>query len=303
MRVHSILFGFIVMFSSLLLAQEADIPDLIAPPTPQPAMESAAPSARQQAIISSIRGRDAGTLERMREDMTIQLRDLSRVMSQIDPRDTRFADSLKTEQTELIEQIKAIDAQMKLAATQGNSMGVQDPALPRDEAAPNPFAQGMRTSPPPIGTGVPPYSPDRDFENPATSPGIRNADDFLRQQTTETIKNLRELGLNDLADQEQKRLDALSRQPNQPSNQILPPGSMLPSPRPTLPRDETPIQNNFSPAAPRPVWNSQSSTEVAELKETITSLKTQIEQMRQDMKAIETQLRLLNQNILLKGSE
>ena len=299
MRLHSILFGFIVLFSPVLLAQEADT--LLPTSESSSAVPTATPAAplttTQRAMLSAIRGRDAGTLERMREDMAAELRDVSRHLSQIDPRDARFAESLKSEQSNLIEQIKAIDAQMKTVANPAAPTGFPEPAFSPNELMP----------PGDIGTRMPVIPPGKSLDNPLTPQGIRTSDDLLRQQTTETIKNLRALGLNDLADQEQRRLDAMSNQlPNQPSSQFLPPASStIPSTRPMLPRDETPtiMPGGFSPATTRPAWTTPGTPEVAELKETIASLQTQIEQMRQDMKAIETQLRLLNQNILLKGTD
>lgn len=63
-------------------------------------------------------GMSPNMLLRLRNDLTMELREIQRTLGYIDPKDTRFAEVLKTQQTEAIQQLKEIEKQLQ---TQGIS--------------------------------------------------------------------------------------------------------------------------------------------------------------------------------------
>ena len=208
----------------------------------------------------------------MKEELTLQLREITRLMGQIDPRDTQFLDTLRKEQSALIEQLKGLEQTAKAPEEPDMTPLVQPTNNQRPEAI-EPLN--------PAGTELPPN---------------------WHQMPPEELAKI-------FADQQNRRRTA--GQPGQMPS-IPPRGFQGTAPFGNAElqgfegRRVPPMGDDFMPPAmgsPAALpWGGQQqpSQEIAELKETIAALQKQIEQMRSEVKALDTQMQLLNQNILLK---
>lgn len=266
-------------------------------------------------------GADPFALTGMREELAVQLREITRILGQIDPRDTQFVQTLKQEQNSLMEQIKEIDAQIKAVPGDSVSPAVPNLPFPAGANALQPQISGRGSIPGSLPSGFPPVStgsavPGQSVFSPNVGTGAALEDAQTREMLS-TIQRLKELGLDDLAADIQVRLDARTR--TQPGSAQLPPGlmpglipnsginaanAMIPNTvgTPAFPGWEgatTIPPNVLPPISPSP-WGGSPSQDLVELKSTIDSLQNQVEQMRAEIKALETQIRLLNQNILLQ---
>ena len=206
----------------------------------------------------------------MKEELTMQLREITRLMGQIDPRDTQFLDTLRKEQSALIEQLKGLEPATKGPEESEMVLPVQPTTNPRPEAI-EPLN--------PAGPALPP--------NWQQMPPEELAKIFAEQQNRRTAGQQGQMppipprGFQGAAPFGETDVPAFG-------------GRRVP-----------PMGDDFMPpmgglgASP---WGGQQqpSQEIAELKETIAALQKQIEQMRSEVKALDTQMQLLNQNILLK---
>jgi DNA repair exonuclease SbcCD ATPase subunit len=197
----------------------------------------------------------------MRQQLTFELQQTQRTLGFIDPNDKQLITSLQEQQAELTNQLKEINAQLK---TQGIPIENQEP--PTDVLTPK-------------TTNIVPETP--------TLPSDPN---LLIQR--------RENSATDLKTQIESAL------------QYPPP---LPPPFQPIPGERNP--QNFLPAEsgktlpPTPFdqdqawadspWVPKPSKELAELKQTVDSLRKEITDLKETVKALETQIQLLNRNILL----
>ena len=208
----------------------------------------------------------------MKEELTMQLREITRLMGQIDPRDTQFLDTLRKEQSALIEQLKGLEPATKEAGETGMAPPVLPPTTNSRPEAVEPLN--------PAGPELPPN---------------------WQQLTPEALAKI-------FAEQQNRRTAAQPGQmPPIPSRNFQ---SATPLGETDVPpfgsRRVPPMGDDFMPpamGAPAALpWGGQQqpSQEIAELKETILALQKQIEQMRSEVKRLDTQMQLLNENILLK---
>lgn len=256
----------------------------------------------------------------MREELATNLREITRTLAQVNPEDTQLVQILKADQNAIIEQIKGIDAQIKAL----EAAAAASPVMPGNAGNPNldiPLTD-YRTPNVPGAMNpnlVPPYAATP--QNPANRAlaydpqrAANEAAEARSKQVLETVKQLRELGLNEHADEllkqheaEEKarkemleanmnmtpRYDAALGTPELPQRYTPPMGAT-----PTMPGTLAP--NTLTPAGQNGLWGAPPAREVVELRETVMGLRTEIEQMRAEIKSLETQIRLLNQNILLQ---
>lgn len=278
---------------------------------------------------------DPRILTEMREDLTMNLRNITQMLGQIDPQDIQYSDSLKREQNLIIEQLKQLDTQIKAATAQqttaqqpqpgttlsppglppaglpgaglpglGGNYGDQPPALPANwqEMSPEELAQyfAAHQQPRPVGT-VPPLMQAPLPQPQMSQPPLVNSNDES-QRMLDIVQKLRENGLNDLAEQTlaswQREMQARGLPSTGPPSSAALPSMTLPTTTPSSITSPLPTPGGFAPAGPN-LWQPQSPQEIAELKETVSKLHLQIEQLQRDIKAMETQLQLLNRNILL----
>ncbi len=290
------------------------------------------PSAMGAGVSLPLQGLNANALQQMQDELKIRLQEVSRMIGQIDPRDTQFAESLRAEQGQVIEQLKEINAHLKAAGvdTTAAPVGVPGQPLPRQPLPPSVdgLPPGLRGA-----AGNIPSQEEIDRMLSQGRPGMRDfpgmpaagmpgtglpgsipsravgTNDARMQQILDTAQRLRELGMNDLAEETLRQLELPHWQQDRmppatalPPQTQLPPQSQLPAGGPSGLPGAPPFAPFGTPAA-EPAgspWAIPPSKEIVELKETVASLQSQIEQMRREMKGIETQLQLLNQNILLK---
>ena len=204
----------------------------------------------------------------MKEELTMQLREITRLMGQIDPRDTQFLDTLRKEQSALIEQLKGLEPATK---------GPEEPEMtPQVQPTTNPRPEAIEPLNP-AGPALPP--------NWQQMPPEELAKIFAEQQNRRTVGQPGQM-------------------PPIPPRGFQ---GALPFGEADVPaiggRRVPPMGEGFMPPAPSGLpWGGQQqpSQEITELKETIAALQKQIEQMRSEVKALDTQMQLLNQNILLK---
>jgi len=232
--------------------------------TPAPGMGGMSPA--------PMMGGDPRFAAEMRTQLTMQLREISQLLGRVDPRDTQFIETLRQEQALILEQLKSFEA----------------PATPGTRAVGTPVSKDQVPTLPQPGI-------QRNGGDPRT-PFPPNG-----QMSQEEIAKL-------IAEVQQTQANRplFNPQPQSP----YPPQGMGGMPAPfgggtpafgtpagagVMPRTES---FTVPPQAGMPWGTAQSSQEITELKETISTLQQQVEQMRGEIKALETQMRLLNQNIL-----
>ena len=211
----------------------------------------------------------------MKEELTVQLRSISQLIGQIDPRDTQFLNDLRKEQTALIEQLKGLEQTAKGA---------------NETEAVLPSVQATNDSQP---WGTEPLHPNEPVLPPnwQQMPPEELAKIFAEQQNR-----------NRTVGQPGQMPPMLPRGFQGVQGAVPLGGAEVPG----LGGGRAPMNEGFMPPAmgnPGGLpWGGQQqpSQEIAELKDTIAALKRQIEQMRSEVKALDTQMQLLNQNILLK---
>ena len=217
-------------------------------------------------------GGDPRFAAEMRTQLTMQLREISQLLGRVDPRDTQFIETLRQEQALILEQLKSFEA----------------PATPGTRAVGTPVTKDQVPTLPQPGI-------QRNGGDPRT-PFPPNG----QMSQEEIAKLIAE------AQQTQANRPLFNPQPQSP----YPPQGMGGMPAPfgggtpafgtpagagVMPRTES---FTVPPQAGMPWGTAQSSQEITELKDTISTLQQQVEQMRGEIKALENQMRLLNQNIL-----
>ncbi len=271
----TVLFGFLLVAPIQLSAQETTTPP--AAPTTPPAAPAAAAASPFRGMVRP--EADPRLQAGMREELTMNLREISRLIGQVDPRDTQFLETLRKEQASLVEQLK----------------GFESPA-----AAP-PTAAGLDAAAPTL----PPVQQNVDRRAPALEsfPGDPLPSNWQQMSPDELAKIFAE-----------QRRTQPAAMPDRLPPAVPPRGFQPPAPfgaggAPAFGAPASQPLEGFSvpPADAIPnrlPWSAQQqpSQEITELKETITALQKQIEQMRAEVKALDTQMQLLNQNILLKMS-
>ncbi len=271
----TVLLGFLVVVPILLSAQET--PRTTPAPPPAPAMP---PTAAEGPFRGTIRPEADPRLHAgMREELAMNLREISRLIGQVDPRDTQFLETLRKEQASLVEQLKGFDTPAASAATPAAGLDAADPALP-------PVQQNINRTPPALDT-LPgdPLPPNWQQMSPDELAKV-----FAEQRRSQPTA---------MPDRLSPIPPRSGYQPPAPFGAGAPPAFGAATPLPSEGFSAPPVDamSNRLPWAAQPA-----SQEITELKETITALQKQIEQMRAEVKALDTQMQLLNQNILLKMS-
>ncbi|MGL6226207.1 MAG: hypothetical protein ACRC10_06235 [Thermoguttaceae bacterium] len=129
---------------------------------------------------SPFEGMHPAALQRMREELSLELRELSRVVNQIDPRDQRFMESLRTQQNTMLSQVKAIDSHLKKLGIDPSQMErgdnpFGDPRnMPGRRPNPNdPMMRGMPNDPRRMSSSPAPFgSEDVPGFGPGSGPGF-----------------------------------------------------------------------------------------------------------------------------------
>ncbi|MDO4587776.1 MAG: hypothetical protein Q4C95_10835 [Planctomycetia bacterium] len=224
---------------------------------------------------------DPQALENVKEELTLQLKQLQQTLRALQPQDVILAQTLREQQSTLLNQLKGINDQIDALKRQ-NSGSIQTPdslmSLNNSYAIPN---------------VLPPVTDN----NSGTLPGLMsssgdlnatnlNPENYLlnspndattkMRKANEAAQILREVGLNDLA------------------NQIL---NIIP--QMMNPDFKEPVQNqwNDNPNLIDSINNpfqTVPSTEVTELKGSISELRSEIEKMSQELVEMNTQLKLLS---------
>ncbi|MDR0703982.1 MAG: hypothetical protein LBF88_03255 [Planctomycetaceae bacterium] len=242
------------------------------PPTLQ---ESSPEPSKPTAISPTLPRMNPAVLFRMRQQLTFELQQTQRTLGFIDPNDKQLIASLQAEQAELTNQLKEINAQLKI---QGIPIENQEPSVNNNLT---PKATDMIT-----GTATPlPVEPNlliQRRENQGTKPTTPNT------------------GMELTASKETLPSNVLPLPPFQPPFQPVPGIGIIP-----------PINNPVGTANPLPTpfdqdqawsdspWVPKPSKELSELKQTVDSLRKEITDLKENIKSLETQIQLLNRNILL----
>lgn len=218
-------------------------------------------------------------LVRMRAQLAAEYQQTLKTLQHIDPSDTKLIEMLKSQQADILAQMKQINDQMK---TQGIPVPENEPETRRQPA------------------DIPDAKVPTNF---APSASVFHADDVLvqrRESDTTTRPAL------------PTPVERTGTLPNQPND--LPPG-MDPRviaalkaeqermeaagvPRttyyPSAKTDQNQTwENTNSPWAPR------TAKEITELKQSVDSLQKEIKSMQETIKGLEAQIQLLNRNIIL----
>lgn len=223
---------------------------------------------------------DPQVLENVKEELTLQLKQLQQTLRALQPQDVILAQTLREQQLTLLNQLKGINDQIDALKHQ-NSGAIQTPdslaSLNSSNAIPNvlpPVADiNSATLPGSIlpgdlnATNLNPENYLLNSPNDATT---------KMRKANEAAQILREVGLNDLA------------------NQIL---NIIP--QMMNPDFKEPVQNqwNDNPNLIDSINNPYQtipSAEVTELKGAISELRSEIEKMSQELVEMNTQLKLLS---------
>jgi restriction endonuclease S subunit len=207
----------------------------------------------------------------MRQQLTFELQQTQRTLGFIDPNDKQLTASLQEQQAELTNQLKEINAQLKI---QGIPAESQEPSVNNSFTPKVIDIVTGSAPPPPIDSN--PLIQRR--ENLGTKPTTPNTGTELTvpKEIPSPIP------------------------PFQPPFQPIPGIGITP-----------PINNLAGTANPLPTpfdqdqawadspWVPKPSKELSELKQTVDSLRKEINDLKENIKALETQIQLLNRNILL----
>jgi hypothetical protein len=266
---HRILFPVLFLLSSTwtvsVTAQN------VAPTLTSPELS---PELPQSATIPPVLPRmNPAVLLRMRQQLTFELQQTQRTLGFIDPNDKQLTASLQEQQAELTNQLKEINAQLKM---QGIPIENQEPSANNL----TPKATDSVT-----GTATPlPVNPDlliQRRENPGTKPITPNS---ATELTTP----------HDLP-----KPIASPIPPFQPPFQPIPGIGINPINNPIESATPLPTPFDQDQAWADSPWIPKPSKELSELKQTVDSLRKEIADLKENIKALETQIQLLNRNILL----
>ena len=192
------------------------------------------------------RGNQAFLLQ-LKTQLTQELRQIQQMISVVNPSETQFIDALKAQQTELSKQLRDIAQQLQ-----------ESPEIPLDPAGP------------PAGLPMPSLS--RPIPDPPTPPHVLP-------------------GYN------------VPIQPRPYSEMPVPPA--LAAPQSYLPAGPIGVPGAPTLIDPSQQWGTspwgqqKPSAELTEIVQTIESLRKEIADLKETIRALETQIQLLNRNILL----
>lgn len=243
---------------------------------------------------AGIPGVDTHYLQPIKDNLLAELKNIQGTLAQVNAgTDQQFHESLQSQQAELLRQIQDIDQQMKSPSSIPENF---IPGMPGAATAPTtPFPLNSGLASPPSGLGT----------QPATFPGMpmnqeaMNWQNMMNQAQSATIPNpvtdqiknlenaaqqLRAAGQHVLADQMLQQIEQL--------RQI---GTTSPAPA-AVTQPATPSSPEMT--AYTSPWMTQPAKEIVELKNSVDSLRAQIEQMQAGINALENQLQLLNRNMV-----
>jgi hypothetical protein len=219
----------------------------------------------------------------MKRQLTFELQQTQRTLGFIDPNDKQLIASLQEQQTELTNQLKEINSQLK---TQGIS--VDNPAIENEERLVN---------------GLVPKTPNI-VQETLPSGVLPPVDPNL----TPPHREIPAIGMT-------TPKESTPSGPPSPFRPAFPPTPGIgKNPAGNLinnPINNYPINNPIEPANHLPTpfdqdqawadspWTPKPSKELTELKQTVDSLRKEITDLKENVKALEVQIQLLNRNILL----
>ncbi|MDR2115036.1 MAG: hypothetical protein LBP87_01495 [Planctomycetaceae bacterium] len=269
------------LFTVLVIAQEvlpasteAVLSAVPSEPAPKPVSEPISEQPHPPVIQPPLPRMNPMVLLRMKQQLTFELQQTQRTLSFIDPNDKQLIASLQEQQTELANQLKEINSQLK---TQG--IAIDNPAIESEE----PPVKGLKTS-----NIVPEIVPETSL--PAgTQPPISPFQPTLPQKLPPNLPpNLPQSLQQNLPPNFQRNFPSIPPVGRNPVGNPIESANHLP---PT-PFDQDQAWTD-SPWVPKP------SKELAELKQTVDSLRKEITDLKENIKALEVQIQLLNRNILL----
>lgn len=204
-------------------------------------------------------GMNPAMLMRMRDQLTFEIQQTQRTLGFLDPNDTQLSSTLKQQQTELLNQLKDVNAQLK-------AQGVPTESPVEGETPTDPNLLIQRRDDPTL-----PMTPNSLIPSMPMPPSTPRMPDFPMPPNP---------------------MGAPGSFPG-----VLPPGA-VPGTMPNISGGAvTPFDQDQAWAdAP---WAPQPSKELTELKQTVDALRKELGEMRESIKALETQIQLLNRNILL----
>ncbi|MDR2754696.1 MAG: hypothetical protein LBC20_03230 [Planctomycetaceae bacterium] len=260
-------------FTVLVIAQEVS-PSSAETVSPEIPPELVSEPPRSPVIQPLLPRMNPMVLLRMKQQLTFELQQTQRTLGFIDPNDKQLTASLQEQQTELVNQLKEINSQLK---TQG--IPIDNSAMESEERLVNglvPKTPNIIPETLPSGT-LPPTAP-----NPV----------LPRREIPAT--------------------GMITPKENVPPSSASPLRPALP-PTPEMGRNPAgnPINNPIESANHLPTsfdqdqawadspWIPKPSKELTELKQTVDSLRKEITDLKENIKALEVQIQLLNRNILL----
>ena len=213
--------------------------------------------------------RDPRILSQERERITLELQQTQRLIGLINPNDVQTMDVLKTQQTELVKQLRDLTQQMQSGPLSYGTISVQ-------EVPPGRVSQPV-IRPEIVGSGMSPVpgavSP-LPLEQMSRMPDVPVGMPLNGYQTIPNAPPAPPLQM-----------------PNSPSMPFYPPVPAAPNPMPNwTDRDQTWEAGQWGPRLPK---------ELTEMKQSIEALRKEIADLKETNKALETQVQLLIRNILL----
>jgi len=214
---------------------------------------------------------DPAQLMRLREDLTFQIQEVQRLLSFVNPSDTRTTETLQTRQAELTQQLRSVIDQMQTAAPSGTgrNTGMMSPpgmpsGLPQSLPVQSLWGQGGMNGHMPPGM----IDPTMNMSRNAEMPGMPTSG--MMQGTM----------------------------PNPPM-QAYPPAGMI-APVPPIPAhwmNQTPP--GWGVQTPGATQEASLPKELTDMKQTVEALRREISELKETVKSLETQIQLLNRNIVL----
>ncbi|MDR3199746.1 MAG: hypothetical protein LBU34_17915 [Planctomycetaceae bacterium] len=267
-------------FTVLVIAQEVS-PSTTTPTTPETSPESVSKPSLSPAIQPPLPRMNPMVLLRMKQQLTFELQQTQRTLGFIDPNDKQLIASLQEQQTELANQLKEINSQLK---TQG--IPIDNPVIGNEELPVNGLMPKIPNIVPeilPSGT-LPPVDPNlmvQRREIPAT--GITTPKETVLPVTPfpSTVPPVPGMGINPAGNFINNPINT------NPANNSLNSANPLPT---SFDQDQA---WSDSPWVPKP------SKELTDLKQTVDSLRKEVSDLKENIKALEVQIQLLNRNILL----
>jgi len=223
--------------------------------------------------------RDPALLVRMREQLNFEYRETQRVLSFINPNDTQLVENLRNRQAELAKQMNDIARQLQTLSTPavGEILPGMDPRLP---AAGMPPGMPVPTD---MLPGLPPTPSRQDFNMPSVLPPSGNPNSMPIAPTPIPVTPTPMPGM----------IGGMGGYypPTTPPMSHLPPHNPL---------EMQPIPNWGNPASAwdNPAWGPRLPQELTGVKQSVDSLQKEIAELRETIRTLETQIQLLNRAVL-----